>query len=143
MGFYMTSYTAPISEEIRLLADRHEADSVPAPAEISSHSEIYLPKILELCRENGAQPVIIKMPAFRSHLYDGWTGMQSEATARFADENHIPYLDMTDMGLVDLTTDTLDGTHLNVRGAEKVSVYLEDCTCECNKTCRKSNCWNR
>ncbi len=86
----------------------------------------YLDKMRDLCAEKGIELVLIKAP---TNTYEYWWHDQwDEYVAAYAKENHLYYENMiphqADIGL-DWQTDTYDrGVHLNVYGAEKLSVWF-------------------
>lgn len=85
---------------------------------------IYLERIADLCQENGMELVLMKAPS----MYPEWVEPYEEQIREFADARGILYLNtlfyMEEIGL-DLSLDTYDeGLHLNVYGAEKLSVWL-------------------
>ena len=84
----------------------------------------YLNKMVALCKENGAELILIKAPS----LYPYWYEEYDAQIAGFAKENSLAYYDFTkkieDIGL-DFQTDTYDaGLHLNLTGATKMSRYF-------------------
>lgn len=84
----------------------------------------YLDKIRELCEKNNAELVLIKAPS----LYPCWYEQWDEQIADYAEEHEIGYYNLLEeieqIG-IDYETDTYDGgMHLNVSGAEKLSVYF-------------------
>lgn len=97
------------------------------PSELLPDSSLeYLDKMRELCRENGAELVLIKAPTnSRGYWwYDEW----EEQIVEYSEQNgldyynFIPYADA--MG-IDWQNDTYDGgLHLNVYGAEKFTKYF-------------------
>ena len=84
----------------------------------------YLDRILHLCSENSIELVLVKAPTVWPYWYEEWD-MQ---IAEYAKKNNLLYLnflDFTDDIGIDFQTDTYDaGLHLNVYGAEKLSVYF-------------------
>ena len=91
--------------------------------EIGKKSSKYLKKMIELCKENNVELVLMELPSA-----DSWSKDLSDKTKEFADKNGIRFIDMNlnykEFGL-DWKNDTADGgDHLNVYGAEKVSKYL-------------------
>ena len=84
----------------------------------------YLDKIYSLCKDNGINLVLMKAPSVYPHWYDEWDKQVSD----YAYEHGILYLNtISEAGNIgiDYTTDTFDyGQHLNVEGAEKLSLYL-------------------
>lgn len=85
----------------------------------------YLDKMHALCRENGAELILIKAPTnnWKYWWYDEW----DEQICNYAAENGLDYynfIDNEEIGL-DWSTDTYDGgVHLNVYGAEKMTAYF-------------------
>lgn len=82
-------------------------------------------KIKELCDENNAELVLYQIPKNISPQVGGeWTREMSNQVREFAQDYDLKFFDLqydTDVGL-NWATDTCDaGTHLNIRGAEKVS----------------------
>ncbi len=90
----------------------------------SEKNAVYLEKIADLCRENGVELALMKGPG----MYPEWVEPYEEQIREFADERGLVYMNtllhMEEIGL-DLSEDTYDeGLHLNVYGAEKLSVWL-------------------
>lgn len=84
----------------------------------------YLDMMTAICQEKGIQLILIKAPSLYPHWYDQW----EEQVERYASEHQLPYLNFLELieetGL-DYNTDTYDaGLHMNLSGAEKLSVYL-------------------
>lgn len=81
-----------------------------------------LRNIVEICRENGVEPVLtcIPSPATREEQ------MNCNTVYALADELGVPFVNMLDIeGLVDFNTDCYDSfSHLNPDGALKVTAYL-------------------
>ncbi|NLO38120.1 MAG: SGNH/GDSL hydrolase family protein [Ruminiclostridium sp.] len=84
----------------------------------------YLDKMTALCKDNGIELVLIKAPTLYPHWYEQWDDQIRE----YAKENALSYmnfLDYTDEIGIDFSRDTYDaGLHLNLSGAEKMSVYF-------------------
>ncbi len=83
----------------------------------------YLEKIIDTCKENNIQLLLMEIPSAES-----WSKDLSNKTHEFAKEHNLEFIDMnlnaSEFGF-DWYTDTCDeGDHLNVYGAEKVSEYL-------------------
>ena len=84
----------------------------------------YLERIACLCEDNGIELVLMKAPS----MYPAWVEPYEEQMEAFAARRGIYYINTLDaleeIGL-DMSTDTYDeGLHLNVYGAEKLSVWL-------------------
>lgn len=86
----------------------------------------YLDKMRVLCEENGAELILVKAPtnSWRYWWYDHW----DEQIVSYAEQNELDYYNFIplceEIG-IDWSTDTYDaGLHLNVYGAEKLSVYF-------------------
>lgn len=85
-------------------------------------NEEYLDKMIELCKKNGAELVLLRFPNVR------WTQNHYKMMQEMADKKGLTYIDYNTMpeayGL-NWATDTTDkGDHMNVVGTEKVSNYL-------------------
>lgn len=84
----------------------------------------YLEQIWQLCQENDIALVLMKAPS----LYPVWVPPYDDQIAEFAGERGIDYINTllyTDEIGLDMNVDTYDeGLHLNVYGAEKLSVWL-------------------
>lgn len=84
----------------------------------------YLQKMVDLCREEGIELVLIKAPTEYPHWYTEW----DEQVQEFAAENEVEYINFIplqeEIGL-DMSQDTYDaGLHLNTQGAEKMADYF-------------------
>ena len=84
----------------------------------------YLDKITALCAASGVELVLLKAPSLYPYWYDEW----DEQMAQYAKDHDLSYinsLELADEIGLDFGTDTYDaGLHLNLSGAEKLSVYL-------------------
>lgn len=99
---------------------------------ISPYCEEYFLKIKQLCEDNGAQLMLVKIP----HMYSpvllarySWTELNYQITKAFADKYGINYYDLSYDAdpEIDFYTETFDGgIHLNIRGAEKATQALEE-----------------
>ena len=100
--------------------------SAPHPTQsIHLHptAEKYLKKIIELCREENIPLILFKTPAPSS---DNLL-MQLNGIGELAAKFDIPWIDfnrLVDQIHLDYSTDFVDGGHLNVFGAKKVSAYF-------------------
>ena len=91
----------------------------------------YLEKVVSLCEETGTQLQIISMPVFGPGLLPAERYPrrvnESASVEAFAEEHNIPCMNLTtgaaELGL-SAESDTLDGMHLNMSGAEKFSAWL-------------------
>lgn len=84
----------------------------------------YLDKITKLCKDNDIQLILIKAPS----IYPSWYEQWDEQMVEYAKENQVRYINFLELeeeiGL-DFQTDTYDGgLHLNLTGAEKLSMYF-------------------
>lgn len=115
-GYYLRADVRPYTE---FPAQRRQSDySFP------EKNVRYLERIADLCEENGISLVLMKAPS----LYPEWVEAYEDQITAFAGERGICYLNTLLYGEkigIDMDTDTYDeGLHLNVYGAEKMSVWL-------------------
>ena len=83
----------------------------------------YLDKIRVLCEENGIELILVRAP-----IEFGWYEQWDQNIEEYAAQYGLTYINFCDyseeMGL-DMTVDTYDaGVHLNIYGAEKLSVFF-------------------
>ena len=88
------------------------------------NSWLYLDQMVRLCAEHGTQLVLIKAPSLSPVWWEQWDVQIQE----YANQHGLLYINMLqsqeEIG-IDWNTDTYDaGLHLNVYGAEKVSVWF-------------------
>jgi len=126
---YMFS-TEPLSHNGFLMrVDVKAAGKVPTPPPLEDYSFSetawdYLEKIRTICENNGTRLVLIKAPT----LYPPWYAEWNDQIVEYAKEHgleYINFLELTDEIGLDYSTDTFDaGLHLNLSGAEKMSVWF-------------------
>lgn len=115
-GYYMRVDVKPAENvpEGRILGDYS----------FSENAWKYLDMMTELCEENGITFILIKAPSLYPYWYDEW----EEQVEDYAVKNNLLYinfLEITDEIGIDYNTDTYDaGLHMNLSGAEKLSVWL-------------------
>ena len=84
----------------------------------------YLEKIRLLCREQGAELILVKAPSVYPHWYPEYEAQIRE----YADAHDLVYYNLADRAEeigIDYRTDTYDaGLHLNLSGATKLSRYF-------------------
>lgn len=91
---------------------------------LGANAMSYLQKMVDLCKENNIELVLIKAPTEYPHWYEQW----DKQVVDFAKENDVTYINyiplQDEIGL-DMSQDTYDaGLHLNTQGAEKMSDYF-------------------
>lgn len=107
-------------------APNHEGALPPREDAFGALALEYFDRIVSLCREHGAELVLIKAPT-DSWRYP-WHDEYEAQVVSLAERYDLPYYnflnDIETIGL-DYTNDTYDaGLHLNVYGAEKLSIYF-------------------
>lgn len=89
----------------------------------SSFTKKYLPKIMNLCKENNIKVMLIAYPSATS-----WNYKKYNAVNDYAQENDIPFIDFNiETNLTDFNwlTDSRDGgNHLNHSGATKMTSFF-------------------
>ena len=88
------------------------------------NSYYYLDKMVELCKANDVQLVLVKAPSMSPIWWDQW----DQQMVDYAQKHDLLYVNMLDhieeIG-IDWSTDTYDaGLHLNVYGAEKAARWF-------------------
>lgn len=84
----------------------------------------YLDKMRELCQEKGVRLILIKAPSLYPYWYPEWEEQVEEYAEKY-DLTYINFLELTEEIGIDYSKDTYDaGLHMNLSGAEKLSVYL-------------------
>ena len=84
----------------------------------------YLDKMRVLCEENGAEFILIKAPSVYPFWYDEYDAQIEDYAAQHGIKFY-NFLDFTDEIGINYETDTYDaGLHLNLDGAQKLSVYF-------------------
>lgn len=124
--------------------DVRPAENVPtgkplADYTFDSRSIKYLDMMRDLCAEKGIELILIKAPSLYPYWYDEWDAQIKEYSA----ENgltYINFLELTEEIGIDYSTDTYDaGLHMNLAGAEKLSLWLgEYLTAEAGLADRRS-----
>ena len=115
-GYYMRVDVKPAEQvpEGRILSDYS----------FGENAWKYLDKMMALCKEKGITLILIKAPSLYPYWYDEWEAQVEE----YAAENHLRYINFLELQEetgIDYNTDTYDaGLHMNLSGAEKLSVYL-------------------
>lgn len=95
--------------------------------EMPTLNQWYLSSIIDMCRDRGAQVVLLSTPSTKN-----WSWERHNAVERFlADRPHLSDVTYLDLNLeqeavpIDWDLDTFDrGDHLNITGACKVSAYM-------------------
>ncbi len=115
-GFLMRVDVKPVDNipEARALTDYQFGD----------RSYEYLDKMRDLCEKNGVELVLMKAPSLFPYWYPEW----EEQIEAYSNDNgllYLNYLELVEEIGLDFSKDTYDaGLHLNLSGAEKVSVHL-------------------
>ena len=107
-------------------APNHEGALPPSESAFGPMALDYFDRIVSLCRDHGAELVLIKAPT-DSWRYP-WHDEYEAQVVSLAEQYGLPYynfLNELDTIGLDFATDTYDrGLHLNVYGAEKLTSYF-------------------
>jgi len=115
-GYYMRADVRPVQTvpKGRKLADYR----------FGENAYYYLDRMVELCKENGIELVLIKAPSLYPYWYDEWEQQMEEYSKKHG-LLYINFLELIDEVGIDFSKDTYDaGLHLNVTGAEKMALYF-------------------
>ncbi len=106
-------------------AAHFDVSKVTKTAKLSEKNEKYLYKIIELCRENGIELMLVKTPSNcteeEKSYYNSVMEIAEAEGVDFVDYN----LYYDEIGL-DMKHDFFDTTHLNIYGADKFTRYFKD-----------------
>ena len=116
-GYLLSTRCTPYSSM------NHEENQEVTITEIDEKTIEYMGKIRDLCNEKGVALMLTKLPS------DMWNQAYTEMVGGWAEENQIPFLDMTQKKVLkemkfDEEISYFDSNHLNYIGAETVSSYL-------------------
>ena len=117
-GYLLRTEVRPATEtpQPRVLTDPHLPET----------SMEWLNRMAALCEEKGITLILIKSPSIEPYWYPEWDA----DVCAFAAEHGLAYYNMLDLNDeigIDMQTDTCDmGQHLNVYGAEKLSLWFGD-----------------
>ena len=115
-GYFMRVDVRPVENlpRVRPLGDYSFGDN----------AWLYLDKMVELCKKENIELLLIKAPSVYPHWYDEWDE-QVKAYAAEHELKYINFLEHVDEIGIDYSTDTYDGgLHLNLSGAEKCAHYI-------------------
>lgn len=90
-------------------------------SEIPSITDIYMEKIIKLCKKRGAKLLLYSAPSPKYYSYS-----KHNALELYAREKNLDYVDLNlqDLG-INWTQDTMDrGKHLNLTGAQKATRFI-------------------
>ena len=139
-GYYAVSDITPVEK----LTPGERYDDVAFEETISYE---YLLKIIDLCKENGIQLIITKVPFSSSsgnlNTYDAIFKIAKERSVDVID-----FYDHLDEIKLDLSIDYYDESHVNYGGAKKITSFLidylkENYTLEDHRGDRKYDLWNQ
>ena len=115
-GYYMRVDVKPVETVPR---GRKLADY-----QFGKNAYYYLDRMVELCKESDIELVLIKVPSLYPYWYDEWEAQMEDYAQRHG-LMYINFLELIEEVGIDFAQDTYDaGLHLNVTGAEKMSVYF-------------------
>ena len=101
-----------------------EVPTEPYEKQLPASSMAWLEKMAALCEEHGIALVLIKSPSIYPQWYPEWDA-EIETFAKSRGLRYDNMIAESDAIGIDLKTDTYDqGQHLNVYGAEKLSIWF-------------------
>lgn len=91
--------------------------------EYNATNEAYLKRIIELCKENNIEVLLIKTPD------SSWSASRYNHIKKIADDFGVDYIDFNAKDLMaelnfDYPSESADSVHLNLLGAKKITSYL-------------------
>ena len=122
------------------MEDKKEEETIPAV------NLDYFNKIIAICNENNIKLLLFGVPSMKS-----WTYAKDKKISELANEYNLTFMDLNVNNLLDINweKETKDeGSHLNYKGAKKVSHYLgnflyENNLVEDHKEDEKYKDWNK
>lgn len=115
-GYLMQTGVKPFASEYK--------EPRPRDFTFGENSYKYLDMMVNLCKENDVELILIKAPSLSPVWWDKW----DEQMVEYANKHGLAYynlLEVADEVGINWQTDTYDaGLHLNVYGAEKLSSYF-------------------
>lgn len=116
-GFrYMTKVNSPDNVNKNYMKKKKE------PKEIPDLNYYYIEKIINKCKENNIEIILLSTPSMKNCNYSKYLAIKE-----ISQEFEVSYLDLNlDVNLnIDWANDTVDkGDHLNFKGSKKVSEYI-------------------
>ncbi len=106
------------------VCDMSDYDIIPQDdyAEIVSTGTIYLKKIMDFCKENEIELVLVNIPSDTTDENQRCVNYIPVMTGK----DKVPFLNLPYMDLVDIDTDFYNISHVNYSGATKITSYLGD-----------------
>ncbi len=118
-GNVMKSKVDPEVDYNKLVIDHDENTEL----EMREEQLVYFEKIVSYCEEHDINLVLIKTPK------ESWTLAESRGVDALAKKYGLPFLDFNYENMIkevgiDAATDLRDPEHMNLKGADKLSLYL-------------------
>ncbi|MEG0277264.1 MAG: hypothetical protein RR630_09555 [Coprobacillus sp.] len=118
-GYYYSKDEIPNTKGFSYMEETREVEELP------SYTVKYLPKIMELAKQNDISVVFTSIPCSKA-----WDYKKHNRAVKVAKEYNVDFIDMNLSHVIkDLNwnTDSRDkGNHLNYKGAKKVTKYIGD-----------------
>ena len=112
-----------LSNEIVSCDNKNYMKKTDDVANMPMDSKMGIETFAEICRQNGAELLLLELPSESS-----WSYRRHNAVAAWAEKNGVPFLDLNidpDSFGFDWETDSRDGgNHLNNSGARKATMYI-------------------
>lgn len=128
-GFFINKYTKGYKGIFNKKAKQDykkqlEEKKIQQEIGLSQEAREKMDKMVELCKQNNCELVLIKIPEPRF-----WIPEKNQTITEYANSKNIQFIDLNyDENInINWETDTQDGgDHLNIKGAEKIGEYLSN-----------------
>lgn len=116
-GFYYSPDIVANTKGYNYMKETNEVEDLP------EYSKTYLPKIMQLAKENNVSVVFTSIPCSTT-----WSYKRHNAAVKVAEEYNVDFIDMNIPGTVSDINWNIDsrdgGNHLNYNGSQRITTYV-------------------